>query len=98
MNANQLHVVLRTPSKTLLKTRVCEIEVEDRGGRFSVGANDDTLLTALVPGTIVLRKSDGSELAARIDWGSFTKVGDEARVVVGHVEVLASDQVMPLAV
>ncbi len=95
---NPLRIVLRTSSGPVLDTRVCELELEDLAGRFTVRANDDAVLTALVPGEIVLRKADKTELRVQIDWGSLTKVGREARLVVDHAEVIGEPSRMPIAV
>lgn len=84
---NPLRVVLRTPSKVLLVTRVSEIEAEDAAGRFVARVDGAPVLTALGPSDVVLRKRDGSELRAHVAWGTLVKIGHELRVIVDDAEV-----------
>jgi F0F1-type ATP synthase epsilon subunit len=94
---NELRVVLRTPTELLLDTNVCELEAADLAGRFVVRADCEPVLTALVPGDIVMRSGDGRELRAAVGFGSCIKVGREVRLVVEHAD-LGALQRMPLAV
>ncbi len=83
---DELRVVLRTPTELLLDTKVSELEAADLAGRFVVRADCEPVLTALVPGDIVLRNRDGRELRAAIGFGSCTKVGREVRLIVEHAD------------
>ena len=38
-------------------------------------------MVALVPSEILIHKRDGSQLRARVSWGSMTAVGNQVRIV-----------------
>ncbi len=82
-----LRVVIRTPEAAILDTRAREVEVEDVVGRFTLRADEEDALSALIPGEIVIRKRDGSELHLDVGYGSLTKLGSQARIVVKHAEL-----------
>lgn len=79
-----LRVVIRTPYETILDTRACEVELEDAAGRFTLRADGEAALTALIPGDLVIRKRDGSELHLVVGYGSLVALGGQARIVVRH--------------
>lgn len=86
-NGNDLRVVIRTLSDHVLDTQAQELEVEDNLGRFTVTANGEPALAALVPSELVLRKHDGGEIRVRVGWGTLTAVGGQARLVVHDADV-----------
>jgi F0F1-type ATP synthase epsilon subunit len=86
-NDNDLRVVIRTLSEHLLDTYASELEVEDNLGRFTVTADGDPALAALVPSEITLRKRDGGEIRVRVGWGTLTAAGGQARLVVHDADV-----------
>ncbi len=86
-STQDLRLVLRTPSRTLLDTRVCWLQVEDHLGRFDLSVNSDPALAALVPSTLCMGKRDGSELLVEISWGTLAKAGDQVRVVVRDARI-----------
>ena len=86
-----LRVVVRTAWATIIDTPASEIEVEDAIGRFTLRADGDAALAALVPSMIVVRKRDGSEVHLDAGWGSLTAAAGQVRIVVSdcaaqHVE------------
>jgi F0F1-type ATP synthase epsilon subunit len=80
-SAQDLRVVVRTPTKSVLDTSATDIEVEDTLGRFVITAQAEPALTALVPSEVVVRKRDGSEIHLSISWGSLVFVGNQVRIV-----------------
>lgn len=86
-SAQDLRVVIRTLSDEVLDTHAGELEVEDNLGRFTVTADGDPALAALVPSEIVLRKRDGAEVRIRVGWGTLTAAAGQARLVVHDADV-----------
>lgn len=86
-NGNDLRVVIRTLSHEVLDTHAAELEVEDNLGRFTVTADGDPALAALVPSEIALRRRDGGEIRVRVGWGTLTAAGGQARLVVHDADV-----------
>jgi F0F1-type ATP synthase epsilon subunit len=82
-----LRVVIRTPTASVIDTHVTALEVEDALGRFTVVADGEPALAALVPTELVLRKRDGGEIRVEVGWGSLTAVGHQARIVVDSAKV-----------
>jgi F0F1-type ATP synthase epsilon subunit len=87
-SAKDLRVVICTPDRRVLDVPAIELEVEDAVGRFTLTANGDPALAAVVPSTMILRKRDGSELHIEVTWGSLTAASGQVRVVVNDCSVV----------
>ena len=85
-SAQDLRVVVRTASKSVVDTSATEVEVEDTLGRFVITAQGEPALTALVPSEVVVRKRDGSEIHLSINWGSLVFVGNQVRIVADEAK------------
>lgn len=85
-SAEDMRVMLSTPAGRVLDLRVTELELLDQGPGAPLRAGEMPLLTALLPGRLLLRKRDGSEICVLVGWGSLTMVGKQARVVVSRAE------------
>lgn len=95
-STRDIHVVVKTPTCVLLDTLACEVEVEDKLGRFTVAAGD-AQLAALVPSEIVVRRRDGSACHIDVTWGSLTAVGHEVRIIV-HAGAVSEVEALRMAV
>ncbi|RLB63832.1 MAG: hypothetical protein DRI90_05970 [Deltaproteobacteria bacterium] len=86
-SAEDLRVVIRTPSAELIDTRAIQLEGEDTLGRFTLRGKGDPVLAALVPSELRLLKRDGSEIHVTVSWGSLIAVGQQVRIVVNDAQV-----------
>ena len=84
---HDVRVVLRTTNKILSDSYATSIEVEDARGRFTVDATTKPTMVALVPSEILIHKRDGSQLRARVSWGSMTAVGNQVRIVAENAKL-----------
>jgi hypothetical protein len=82
-----VRVVIRTPWAHVLDTRAIELEVADTHGAHMLRADREPQLLALVPGEIVLRRRDGTEIHVTVSWGSLTAMGRQIRIVVERAKV-----------
>ena len=96
IQAEDFHLIVRTPHRLLLDTICSQIEVEDHMGRFDVVPGEPAL-AALVPSEIVVRRRDGSEAHLDISWGSLTAVGRQVRIIVENATI-SETEAMPIAV
>jgi hypothetical protein len=92
-----LRVVIRTPSAAILDARVTQLETEGRDGRIVVRAGSEPTMMGLTDTELKLRKSDGSEIMVRVDWGSLVAIGKQARIVVESASVRYLEP-LPIAV
>lgn len=86
-SAEDLRVVIRTPTAELIDTRATQLEAEDTLGCFTLRANGSPVLAALVPGELRLLRRDGSEIRVTVSWGSLIAVGHQVRIVVNDARV-----------
>ena len=84
---HDVRVVLRTTNKILSDSYATSVEVEDARGRFTVDATTKPTMVALVPSDILIHKRDGSQLRARVSWGSMTAVGNQVRIVAKNAKL-----------
>ncbi len=86
-SAEDLRVVIVTPSAPLIDTRATQLEVQDNLGLLTVHPRQSPVLTAVAPGELRLYKRDGSEIRVAVSWGTLTVLGQQVRIVVNDAQV-----------
>ena len=89
-----MRVVLRTPYAVVADTHAKEVIAPAHGGMLLLRAGMPPLLTALQPGTIVLRHGHGAQTCIDASWGLVTFSGDEIRFVVRHAAIRGAPQAL----
>jgi len=95
-SAEDLRVLLATTTERVLDVRVTELELLDQQPGAPLRVGEAPLLTAVVPGRLLLRKRDGAEICVRLGWGSLTMVGQQVRVVVSRAALQFAES-LPVA-
>jgi len=83
-SAKDLRVIVRTPTERLFDAHAQSIEGSDGLRSFAIEHDAPAMITALMPGEIVLRKRDGRRLVLQIGWGSLIAVNNEVRITAGR--------------
>ena len=80
--ANDMHVMLRLPSRALFDGRATRLTAVAENGGFGMLPNHIDFVTALVPCVMTLRLVDGTEAIFGIDEGLLVKKGHRVDAAV----------------
>ena len=84
--ASEFALSILTPERTVFEGAVEYVQVPGTEGYLGVLAHHAALVTALMPGTLTVRKSGGGEERWRVRGGFFEVSSNQATVLADAIE------------